>query len=50
MDFSVGRDGLYYFLESNPAGGQYGWLEAKTGVRITDAVADLLAQDWARSS
>jgi hypothetical protein len=24
MDFSVGRDGRYYFLESNPAGGQYG--------------------------
>lgn len=50
MDFSVGRDGRYYFLESNPAGGQYGWLEAKTGVRITDAVADLLAQDWVVSS
>lgn len=46
MDFSVGRDGRYYFLESNPAGGQYGWLEAKTGVRLTEAVADLLAQDW----
>jgi ATP-grasp ribosomal peptide maturase len=50
MDFSVGRDGRYYFLESNPAGGQYGWLEAKTGVRLTEAVADLLAQDWIRSS
>ncbi len=49
MDFSVGRDGRYYFLESNPAGGQYGWLEAKTGVRITEAVADLLAQDWIKS-
>ena len=50
MDFSVDRDGHYYFLESNPAGGQYGWLEAKTGVRITEAVADLLAQDWRGSS
>jgi ATP-grasp ribosomal peptide maturase len=50
MDFSVGRDGRYYFLESNPAGGQYGWLEAKTGVRLTEAVADLLAQDWVGSS
>jgi hypothetical protein len=50
MDFSVGRDGRYYFLESNPAGGQYGWLEAKTGVCITEAVADLLAQDWIKSS
>lgn len=39
------RDGRHYFLESNPAGGQYGWLEAKTGVRLTAAVADLLAQD-----
>jgi glutathione synthase/RimK-type ligase-like ATP-grasp enzyme len=44
IDFSVGRDGCYYFLEFNPAGGQYGWLEAKTGVRLTEAVADLLAQ------
>jgi predicted ATP-grasp superfamily ATP-dependent carboligase len=44
MDFSVDRDGRYYFLESNPAGGQYGWLEAKTGVPLTEAVADLLAQ------
>ena len=50
IDFSVGRDGRYYFLESNPSGGQYGWLEAKTGVRITEAVADLLAQDWIASS
>lgn len=50
MDFSVGRDGRYYFLESNPAGGQYGWLETKTGVRITEAVADLLARDWLGSS
>lgn len=50
MDFSVDRDGRYYFLESNPAGGQYGWLEAKTGVRITEAVADLLANDWGGTS
>jgi glutathione synthase/RimK-type ligase-like ATP-grasp enzyme len=49
MDFSVDRDGRYYFLESNPAGGQYGWLEAKTGVRLTEAVADLLAQDGSGS-
>ena len=49
MDFSVGR-GHYYFLESNPAGGQYGWLEAKTGARLTEAVADLLAQDWIGAS
>jgi ATP-grasp ribosomal peptide maturase len=50
IDFSVGRDGRYYFLESNPTGGQYGWLEAKTGARITEAVDDLLAQDWIGSS
>ncbi len=50
MDFSVSRDGRYYFLESNPAGGQYGWLEAKTGMRLTEAVADLLAHDWIKSS
>ncbi|MGH3870622.1 MAG: hypothetical protein ACRDSR_03740 [Pseudonocardiaceae bacterium] len=50
MDFSVGHDGHYYFLESNPAGGQYGWLEAKTGAPLTEAVADLLVQDRAGSS
>lgn len=50
MDFSVDRERRYYFLESNPAGGQYGWLEAKAGVPITAAVADLLAQDRSGSS
>lgn len=50
MDFSVDRNGRYYFLEANPAGGQYGWLEAKTGVRLTEAVADLLAQNGIGSS
>jgi hypothetical protein len=50
MDFSVDRDGRYYFLESNPAGGQYGWLEARTGLRLTEAVAGLLAQDRIGSS
>lgn len=43
MDFCVDREGRFYFLESNPSGGQYGWLEASAGVRITEAVADLLA-------
>jgi hypothetical protein len=50
MDFSVGRDGRFYFLESNPAGGQYGWLEDKAGVALTEAVADVLAQDWVSTS
>jgi ATP-grasp ribosomal peptide maturase len=50
MDFSVGRDGRFYFLESNPAGGQYGWLEDKAGVPLTEAVADVLAQDWVSTS
>lgn len=45
MDFCVDRDGQFYFLESNPAGGQYGWLEAKAGINVTEAVADLLAAD-----
>lgn len=32
-------NGEYIFLEVNP-GGQYGWLESKTGLRINDAIAE----------
>lgn len=42
LDFVVSPEGLYTFLECN-AGGQFGWLEARTGVPLTDALADLLA-------
>lgn len=42
LDFVVSSEGSYTFLECN-AGGQFGWLEARTGVPLTDALADLLA-------
>jgi ATP-grasp ribosomal peptide maturase len=41
FDFAVTSD-HWYFLECN-ANGQFGWLEAETGLSITTAVADLLA-------
>ncbi len=42
LDFVVTPTGRWVFLECNP-GGQYGWLESKTGVPLTAALADLLA-------
>lgn len=42
FDFVVGPAG-FTFLECNP-GGQYGWLEARTGAPLTAALADLLAR------
>ncbi|PKW19856.1 ATP-grasp ribosomal peptide maturase [Saccharopolyspora spinosa] len=41
FDFSVDHAGNWVFLESNGAG-RYGWLEARTGAPITEALADLL--------
>lgn len=41
FDFAV-TDDHWYFLECN-SNGQFGWLEAETGLPITTAVADLLA-------
>jgi ATP-grasp ribosomal peptide maturase len=44
LDFVVGPDGEWTFLEVN-AGGQYGWLEHQTGgAPITGQLADLLAK------
>ncbi|MGH3976120.1 MAG: hypothetical protein ACRDS9_22760, partial [Pseudonocardiaceae bacterium] len=46
FDLAVGRDDdteIVSFLEINP-GGQYGFLEAATGVPITDSLIRLLAQ------
>lgn len=40
FDFAV-TDECWYFLECN-ANGQFGWLEAETGLPITPAIADLL--------
>ncbi|MDQ2883122.1 MAG: ATP-grasp ribosomal peptide maturase [Actinomycetota bacterium] len=42
LDFVVSPEGAYTFLECN-AGGQFGWLEARTGTPLTEALADLLA-------
>jgi hypothetical protein len=39
----VSPSGAWTFLEINP-GGQYGWIEDATGLPITDALADLLAE------
>lgn len=41
FDFVVRPDGRWLFLEANP-GGQYGWIEAATGLPITAGLADLL--------
>ncbi|GAA2335886.1 ATP-grasp ribosomal peptide maturase [Saccharopolyspora halophila] len=41
LDFVIGPDGKWTFLEINPAG-QYGWLQHHTGVDITGQLADLL--------
>ncbi len=41
IDMIVTPDGRYVFLEINPAG-LYLWIEAATGLPITDAICDLL--------
>ena len=43
LDFIVSPDGERVFLEIN-TGGQYGWLEAATGVPLTEYLADVLAK------
>jgi len=43
LDFVVTPDDEWVFLEIN-AGGQYGWLEAKTGVPLTGYLADVLTK------
>lgn len=43
LDFVVQPGGEWTFLEIN-AGGQYGWIEDKTGAPLTDQLADLLAK------
>lgn len=41
IDVIVSPNGKYYFVEINPAG-QYLWIEQKTGMQISKAIADLL--------
>ncbi len=43
LDFVISPDGCWHHLEIN-AGGQYGWIEDKTGAPLTDQLADLLAK------
>jgi ATP-grasp ribosomal peptide maturase len=43
FDFVITPSGEWVLLESNP-GGQYGWLESRTGIPLMDTLADLLAQ------
>jgi glutathione synthase/RimK-type ligase-like ATP-grasp enzyme len=43
FDFIVTPDGRYVFLEVNPAG-HYMWIEAKLGLPITAALADVLSE------
>lgn len=41
MDFALGKDGEYYFLENNP-NGQWLWLEQYAGAPISDAILEAL--------
>jgi hypothetical protein len=41
FDFSVDRDGVWWFLECNP-NGQWGFVELKTGMPISRAIASAL--------
>lgn len=43
FDLAVDRAGDYWWLELNPDG-QWGWLETETGLPMSAAFADLLAQ------
>jgi hypothetical protein len=41
FDFSVDRDGYWWFLECNP-NGQWGFIAEATGAPIASAIADVL--------
>ncbi len=47
LDFSVTAEGEWFFLELNP-NGQWGWIEAATGLPIASAIADVLEADSRR--
>lgn len=46
FDFTVTPEGKWVFLEINP-NGQWGWIEERTGLPITSAMADLLTDETA---
>ncbi len=41
IDMVLSKSGKYYFLEINP-NGQWGWIEKRTGYKLTEALVDLL--------
>lgn len=41
IDMVLSKDSKYYFLEINP-NGQWGWIEKRTGYKLTEAIVDLL--------
>ena len=43
LDFVIGPDGTWTFLEVNP-GGQFGWLQMHTRLPMTETLAGLLAK------
>jgi glutathione synthase/RimK-type ligase-like ATP-grasp enzyme len=43
IDMILDNSGKYYFLEINP-NGQWGWIEKRTGHKLTEALADLLIE------
>ncbi|WP_053720389.1 ATP-grasp ribosomal peptide maturase [Saccharothrix sp. NRRL B-16348] len=43
FDFAVTPDGVWRFLEANPAG-QFGWLEDAVGLPVSAAIAEMLAE------
>lgn len=44
FDFTITPEGEWVFLEINP-NGQWGWIEERTGLPITSAMADLLTRE-----
>ena len=43
IDFILGEDGEYYFLEINP-NGQWAWIECRTNYHIAAEIAKLLTE------
>lgn len=43
IDMVLSKDNKYYFLEINP-NGQWGWIEKRTGYKLTEALVDLLIE------
>ncbi|MBI2813744.1 MAG: hypothetical protein HYX71_05635 [Opitutae bacterium] len=41
IDLILTPDGRYVFLENNPSG-QFGWVEGRTGLQLTESLAELL--------